>query len=82
MDHANQYLGTERTGTLMKRYAVPCIISLLVGALYNQRQLPGLIWKRGQYGCLSPYRGRAGHRGHDRRRLLRHCQYQFRQGTA
>lgn len=35
MDHANQYLGTERTGTLMKRYAVPCIISLLVGALYN-----------------------------------------------
>ena len=32
---ANQFLGTERIGTLMKKYAVPCIISLLVGALYN-----------------------------------------------
>ena len=28
-------LGTERVGKLMRRYAVPCIISLLVGALYN-----------------------------------------------
>ena len=35
MEHANQFLGTERIGTLMKRYAIPCIISLLVGALYN-----------------------------------------------
>ena len=35
MEHSNQFLGTERIGTLMKRYAVPCIISLLVGALYN-----------------------------------------------
>lgn len=32
---SNQYLGTERIGKLMKQYAVPCIISLLVGALYN-----------------------------------------------
>ena len=32
MEHANQFLGTERIGTLMKRYAIPCIISLLVGA--------------------------------------------------
>ena len=31
----NQFLGTERIGTLMGQYAVPCIISLLVGALYN-----------------------------------------------
>ena len=31
----NQYLGTEQIGKLMKQYAVPCIISLLVGALYN-----------------------------------------------
>ncbi len=31
----NQYLGSERIGKLMGRYAVPCIISLLVGALYN-----------------------------------------------
>lgn len=35
MDHSNQFLGTERVGKLMKQYAIPCIISLLVGALYN-----------------------------------------------
>ena len=28
-------LATERVGRLMAKYAVPCIISLLVGALYN-----------------------------------------------
>ena len=35
MTTGNQFLGTERIGKLMRRYAVPCIISLLVGALYN-----------------------------------------------
>ena len=35
MEKSNQFLGTERIGKLMKQYAVPCIISLLVGALYN-----------------------------------------------
>lgn len=35
MDNGNQFLGTERIGKLMRQYAVPCIISLLVGALYN-----------------------------------------------
>ena len=35
MDTGNQFLGTERIGKLMRKYAVPCIISLLVGALYN-----------------------------------------------
>ena len=35
MEHSNQFLGTERIGKLMKQYAVPCTISLLVGALYN-----------------------------------------------
>ncbi len=29
------FLKTEPVGRLMKRYAVPCVISLLVGALYN-----------------------------------------------
>ena len=29
------YLATEKTSKLMGKYAVPCIISLLVGALYN-----------------------------------------------
>ena len=35
METSNQFLGTERIGKLMRQYAVPCIISLLVGALYN-----------------------------------------------
>ena len=35
MDTGNQFLGTERIGKLMGQYAIPCIISLLVGALYN-----------------------------------------------
>ena len=35
MENTNQFLGTERVGKLMRRYTVPCIISLLVGALYN-----------------------------------------------
>ena len=35
MENSNQHLGTERVGKLMKQYAIPCIISLLVGALYN-----------------------------------------------
>lgn len=35
MEKSNQFLGTQPIGKLMKQYAVPCIISLLVGALYN-----------------------------------------------
>ena len=35
METENQFLGTERIGKLMRQYAIPCIISLLVGALYN-----------------------------------------------
>ena len=35
MSEPNQYLATEKVGKLMRKYAVPCIISLLVGALYN-----------------------------------------------
>lgn len=33
--NGNQFLGTKPVGELMREYAVPCIISLLVGALYN-----------------------------------------------
>ncbi len=33
--NANAFLGEERVSRLMMKYAVPCIISLLVGALYN-----------------------------------------------
>ena len=32
---SNQFLGTERIEVLMRKYGIPCIISLLVGALYN-----------------------------------------------
>ena len=32
---SNAYMETEPIGRLMRRYAVPCIISLLVAALYN-----------------------------------------------
>jgi len=35
MNKNNNYLAEEKIGTLMKKYAVPCIISLLVAALYN-----------------------------------------------
>ena len=35
MEHNPQFLETEPVGRLMHRYAIPCVISLLVGALYN-----------------------------------------------
>ena len=31
----NSFLGEEPVGRMMRKYAIPCIISLLVGALYN-----------------------------------------------
>ncbi|MBR2564590.1 MAG: MATE family efflux transporter, partial [Paenibacillus sp.] len=34
-DNSSLFLGEEQIGRLMRKYAVPCIISLLVGALYN-----------------------------------------------
>ncbi len=35
MEQKNAFLGTAPVGVLMRSYALPCIISLLVGALYN-----------------------------------------------
>lgn len=36
MEQTNQnFLAEEKVGKLMQKYAIPCIISLLVGALYN-----------------------------------------------
>ena len=32
---ANSFLETEGLGRLMAKYTVPCVISLLVAALYN-----------------------------------------------
>ena len=31
----HRFLAEAPTGKLMRRYAMPCVISLLVGALYN-----------------------------------------------
>ncbi|MCC8014958.1 MAG: MATE family efflux transporter [Eubacterium sp.] len=31
----NNYLGTERLGTLLRKFAVPCICSLIISCLYN-----------------------------------------------
>lgn len=35
MEQTNSFLETEKISRLMKKYALPCIISLLVAALYN-----------------------------------------------
>lgn len=35
MEQNDSYLKTEKIGKLMRKYAVPCVISLLVAALYN-----------------------------------------------
>ncbi len=34
-EKSNSFLETEKIGKLMQKYAIPCIISLLVAALYN-----------------------------------------------
>ena len=34
-EKSNSFLETEAVGKLMKRYSIPCVISLLVAALYN-----------------------------------------------
>ena len=35
MEETQNYLAEEKLGRLMRKYSIPCIISLLVGALYN-----------------------------------------------
>lgn len=35
MENTQPFLATEKVGKLMRKYAIPCVISLLVGALYN-----------------------------------------------
>ena len=34
-ENSQAYLATKKIGVLMRKYSLPCIISLLVGALYN-----------------------------------------------
>ena len=70
-ENTNVFLGTERVGKLMRGYAVPCIISLLVGALYNI--VDQIFIANADY-----LGGGARNRGNGRRRLLRVCEYQPR----
>ena len=50
---SNAYLETEPVGKLMRKYAIPCIISLLVAALYNfQLGCPPLQARRALSGGL------------------------------
>lgn len=35
MEKSNAFLETQPVGRLMRKYAVPCVISLLVAAFYN-----------------------------------------------
>ena len=39
MKENNAFLVQEKLRTLMRKYAVPCVISLLVGALYTPATL-------------------------------------------
>ena len=34
-EKSNSFLETESIGTLMRKYSIPCVISLLMAALYN-----------------------------------------------
>ena len=34
-EKSNAFMETEKIGTLMKKFSIPCVISLVVGALYN-----------------------------------------------
>ncbi|MFR5796945.1 MAG: hypothetical protein ACLUI3_16395 [Christensenellales bacterium] len=40
----NAFLENEKTGALMRKYAVSCVISLLVAALYNIVDHPARRW--------------------------------------
>ena len=31
----NNYLGTEKVGVLLRKFAIPCICSLIISCLYN-----------------------------------------------
>ena len=46
----SQYLATERVGRLMLKFAVPCVISLLVAALYNIVDQIFIGWGVGMLG--------------------------------
>ena len=63
----NQFLGTERIGKLMRRYAIPCIISLLVGAVALilaegfPRQLIAIFGADNESSCYTDFAMKAFH---------------------
>ena len=50
MDKTNNYLGTEKIGKLMRKFSIPCIMSLLVAALYNVVDQIFIGWGVGYLG--------------------------------
>ena len=74
MEENQQYLGQESVGKLMAKYALPCIVSLLVGALYNIVDQIFIAHRR-----LPADRNRPRCRRDDWRRLLRVRKPQSRQ---
>ncbi len=82
MEEKNQsILGTEKIAKLITKYSVPCVISLLVGALYNIVDQIFIANAKylGSYGnaantvVFSAYGNCFGCFCYDRRRLLRVC---------
>ena len=47
---ANSFLATEPVGRLMQKFAVPCVISLLIGAVYNVTDQIFIGWGVGMLG--------------------------------
>ena len=35
MEKLNSFMETERVGKLVRKFSLPCVVSLVVGALYN-----------------------------------------------
>ena len=50
MNQEENILGTEKIGKLLKKFAIPCIISLLVNSLYNIVDQIFIGWKVGYLG--------------------------------
>lgn len=46
----NSYFGTEKIGKLMLKFSVPCIMSLLIAALYNMVDRVFIGWGVGYLG--------------------------------
>ena len=50
MNQEENILGTEKIGKLMRKFSIPCIISLLVNSLYNIVDQIFIGWKVGTLG--------------------------------